>query len=318
MLILRNHTRSLNRVLLLLPLLLMASWARTQGAVYVLKAKTGDVVTTAESTTESGASQSFELHRNLIFFPARLNGRTGNFILDTGAPTLLVNRRGEIPQNKLSSGYGAGGKVAINPHRVESLEFAGQRHGRTWALALDLRGMEARTGRTIDGFIGYEQLSNRELRIDYAGEDFSIRKSVRRPQHDGRSPDSELDLDFAGHLPLVTLRFGKRRLKFILDTGAAVNLIDEAYADLTATTGKEMNIEGLDGDNRIYPLVRLPDPQRLSLSAEQRSFVRMDLSHLQETDAPPIAGILGSAFLEKFAVGIDYRRRKLYIWNPSK
>ena len=39
----------------------------------------------------------------------------------------------------------------------------------------------------------------------------------------------------------------------------------------------------------------------------------MDLSHLHH-DGQQLAGILGSAFLSRYTVGIDYRRRKVYLW----
>lgn len=312
MLINRNSIVGFVRFCLLAVLLLASFGARSQGAVYVLKA--GEAALSGSAPEGVSAAQPFDLYRNLIFFPARVDGRQGNFILDTGAPTLLLNRRTDTGHESYATGYGAGGEVGYDHQRVESFEFAGQRHGRTWALALDLSAMEARTGRTIDGFVGYEQLWNRELRIDYARREFQVLKSERRPQHTGAAPDHELDLDFVDHLPIVTLRIGKRKLRFILDTGAGTNLIDHQYAALTQPTGRVMNVQGLDGNDADCELVTLSDPRELSLTEAQRTFVDTDLSHLQTPGQPPLAGILGSAFLGNYCIGIDYRRAKLYLW----
>lgn len=312
----RNNIAAAIRYCLVAVLLLMSFWARSQGAVYVLKA--GEAALSGSAPEGASAAQPFDLHRNLIFFPARINGRQGNFILDTGAPTLLLNARHTEGAGLNSTGLGAGGEVAIGQQKVELLEFAGQKHGRVWALSLDLRAMEARTGRTIDGFIGYEQIWNRELRIDYPNHSFSILKSTRRPVRNERTPDYVLDLEFSGHLPLVTFRFGKRRLKFILDTGAAANLLDERYVDIAEATGQKMNIQGIDGLDQDCDIVRLPSPEGLALNGLQRSFVKMNLEHLQESGEPVVAGILGSAFLNQYCIGIDYRRGKLYIWKTSE
>lgn len=312
----RDNIVGFVRCCLLAVLLLTSFWARSQGAVYVLKA--GEAALSGFATEGESTVQPFDLHRNLIFFPARIDGRQGNFILDTGAPTLLLNRRTDTNAAAYTTGYGAGGEVSYDHQRVESLEFAGQHHGRTWALALDLSAMETRTGRTIDGFVGYEQLWNRELRIDYADREFQVLKSERRPQHSGAAPDHVLPLEFVDHLPVVTLRVGKRKLRFIIDTGAGTNLIDQNYTALTEPTGRMMNVQGLDGNDVNRELVVLTNPRELRLSEAQRTFVDAELSHLQTPGQPPLAGILGSAFLSNYCIGIDYRRAKLYLWlTPS-
>ncbi|MEM6771470.1 MAG: hypothetical protein AAF597_12885, partial [Bacteroidota bacterium] len=66
-----------------------------------------------------------------------------------------------------------------------------------------------------------------------------------------------------------------------------------------------------------YNLVKLAENEDLPLTEAQRHFVAMDLSHLQSPHDLQLAGILGSAFMDRYVVGIDYRRQKLYLWNPQ-
>lgn len=315
MLIDRNPRAQIMRLCLLAGLLLCVSWARTQDAVYLLKALDENSLP-REASAERAATQSFEFHRNLIFFPALMDGKQGTFILDTGAPTLLVNSRNEPLVPSDATGLGTGGEVRLAHRKVQSLEFGGQHLGKRWALALDLRSMEARTGRSIDGFIGYDLLLRQELRIDYAAREFSLLKSSREPLHAERAPDVVFNLEFVDHLPVLRLKVGNRKLRFILDTGAASNLLDRRYSPLADLTGGQINIQGLDGHNADHDLVRLDEISGLELDQEQRSFVSMDLSHLQSSGDPQLAGVLGSSFLERYVVGIDYRRQKLYLWYP--
>lgn len=310
-----NYKAGFFRSLLLMMLVLISMGARSQDAVYLLKGvaeRSGRTTVAAER----GSAQSFEFHRNLIFFPAKLDGEVGNFILDTGAPTLLINSRQKDPQSS-ATGYGTGGEVQLAHYKIESLEFGGQHLNKRWALALDLRAMEQRTGRRIDGFVGYDVLTRRELRIDYLRREFSLLKSSRKPVHAGVAPDHVLDLNFVDHLPVVKLKAGKQKLRFILDTGASVNLIDHRYAALTVPLGRKMNIQGLDGNNASHDIIELREVKTLSLTAQQRAFVSMNLDHLQAAGEPQIAGILGSTFLDNYVVGIDYRRRKLYLWQAQ-
>ncbi|MFK8163603.1 MAG: hypothetical protein AB8H12_14230 [Lewinella sp.] len=289
--------------------------ARTQDAVSVLKA-TFDAERMVGTDYPATAEQSFNFTRNLIFFPARINGRMGNFVLDTGAPALLINNRGEDLQSQPApTGLAAGGSVALTNQMVESFEMGGRNLGKRWALALDLRSMEERTGQTIDGFVGHELLNNKEVRINFPDRRFQLRKSVRQPLYKGQEPRKVLRFDFVDHLPVITVKVGKRKLRFAIDTGAGVNIIDEDNAALCQAVGEQMNIQGLDGKSTLNEVVTIPGLRIVDAEEEKEtSFVSMDLAHLQSPSGAPISGIIGSAFLRNYVVSIDYRRRKLYFW----
>ncbi|MEM1359629.1 MAG: hypothetical protein AAGF89_15610 [Bacteroidota bacterium] len=288
-------------------------WAQAQDAVSVLKAKTM-VGNAAVNDAAEGTLQAFTFARNLIFFPAQVNGQKGNFILDTGAPTLLLNNRGVDDGFSTSLGVASGGAVALTNQRVESFQMAGEDHGRIWALTLDLRSLEARMNQEIDGFVGHEMLRNGELRIDYPNRTFQLRKSTRFPLNEGAAPRMVFRIEFVDHLPVITLKSGKRKLRFAIDTGAGANLIDARHAGLLEDTGTKMNIQGLDGTNADYSIVRLLQKPSEFTDAAALQFLSLDLSHLQNPQETLIDGLLGSAFLSKYIVGIDYRRRRLYLW----
>jgi len=297
---------------LVVVLLLCSFWARAQDAVSFLKAET--VETTADEVPlEAGYEQPFSFTRNLIFFNASVDGNPGNFILETGAPTLLLNNRGANAGTIQSSGQAAGGSVSFANQRIESFEMGGRTLGKHWALALDLRSMESRTGERIDGYVGHKFLRGGEVRIDFPGRKFQLLRSSRFPRHEGRAPRKVLRFEYVDHLPVITVKVGKRKLRFAVDTGAGANLIDEKYRDLMHNTGEQMNIQGLDGNNANHDIVSLAGLPCQD-DNEATRFVVMDLDHLQSAGQVPIAGILGSVFLANHTVGIDYRRRKLYFW----
>lgn len=301
--------------LVVLLVLLCVYTARTQDAVSVLKA-TLDAERIVSTDYAATTEQPFVFARNLIFFPALINGETGNFVLDTGAPSLLLNTRGnDLQGHPAPTGVAAGGSVTLTNQLVESFEIGGSKLGKRWALALDLRSMEQRTGQTIDGFVGHELLNNKEVRINFPDRRFQLRKSVRHPLHEGVEPRKVLNFDFVDHLPVITVKVGKRKLRFAIDTGAGVNIIDEDKEELFLAVGKQMNIQGLDGKNTINDVVTIPGLSILKTGEQEDvSFVSMDLTHLQSPAGRPISGIIGSAFLRNYVVSIDYRRRKLYFW----
>ncbi|WP_116124583.1 pepsin/retropepsin-like aspartic protease family protein [Lewinella sp. IMCC34183] len=261
------------------------------------------------------ATENFDFDRNLIFFEAMVDGRPGNFILDTGVPTLVMNTRGETSARASFTGMGSGGDVRLTDHRVDHFEMLGRSVDNYWAIGLDLRDMESRTGKQIDGFVGYDLLNDGELRIDYVQETFQLLPSRRRPEHGGRAPVATLRFTLVDHLPVVQLRIDGRRYSFAIDTGAGLNLLADWAADALPTVPghRTMNVQGLDGRPTDYPVLSLALPDRLA-GEEALQLVRADLSHLQDPGATRLAGILGSSFLSRYTVGIDYRRRKIYLW----
>lgn len=299
------------RLLLVVVLLACSFGARTQDAVSFLKAETvaGRVL---DKGSEEGEEQAFRFERNLIFFPAMIDGRQGSFILDTGAPTLLLNSRGQEVGTAAEAGTAAGGNVVLQNQRVGSFAMGGRELGKRWALALDLRSMESRMGQPIDGFVGQQLLRQGEVRINYPDRKFQLLKSRRSPRHEGRPPTRVMRFAYVDHLPVITLEVEGQKLRFAVDTGAGTNLIDGKYRRLSQPTGERMNIQGLDGDNSDQDIVTM-SLAGAGATAPVR-FTVMDLQHLQSSGGTQIAGILGSVFFTDFTVGIDYRRKRIYFW----
>ncbi len=295
-------------------LVLWSFLAWSQDEVSFLRAESFAAAPTA--TFSARSAQSFTFQRNLIFFPAKVNGKDGNFILDTGAPTLLLNSRGKTAEHQGGQlGIAAGGAVKVANQQVTSFEMGGVKIGKRWALSLDLRAMEQRTGQQIDGYVGHDLLRGSELRIDFPNRTFQLLHPERKPLANGASPRAVFKFQYVDHLPVITLKVGKHKLRFAIDTGAGVNLLDERFLDLAVATGQQMNIQGLDGGNKDCPVVTLNKLDELAgLGIQEVDFVGMNLDHLQEPGAQPLAGIIGSASLKEFLVGINYRHQRIYFW----
>jgi hypothetical protein len=266
---------------------------------------------------EGNFAERFTLDRNLIFFHASRDGRPGSYVLDTGAPSLVLNHRGrgELRPARVT-GIGAGGAVELTDHYVDRFEMGGRSVSDFRAVGVDLRTMEIRTDRRIDGFVGFELINGGELRIDYGAQRFELLPSVRHPRHAGKAPRAVLRFSLIDHLPVVRLRINGKRYAFAIDTGAGCNLIDRRLLErgMTIATGDRMNIQGLDGQATDHPLVVLPAPDDLPAVRQELTLVSVDMSDLQTPGTPRLSGILGSAFLRDYTVGIDYRRRRLYLW----
>lgn len=262
----------------------------------------------------------FQLARNLIWIEASVEGVVGYYILDTGAPTLLLNDRGQ-QSVKAELGLGAGGTVPLAEHHVESFELGGVEHGTQSAYHIDLRPLEARAGRPLQGMVGHKQLSAYELLIDYPTRTIRLFPAKRNELHQLGKPKMTFRFTYIDHLPIITLTQGKRKLNFILDTGAGSNLIHQGALEngridfIEEEGGRMVNIQGLDGELMNCPIGYL---NTLHLQDEDLSaleFVSTNLDHIQAPGGGGrIDGILGTDFLQHYRISIDFHKRRLHFW----
>lgn len=260
----------------------------------------------------------FELQRNLIWVQATVDEAQGYYILDTGAPTLLINDHGTT-KAKGSVGLGSGGEIALAEHEVNSFRLAGIEQGRQTAYRIDLRKMEGRTGRALHGMVGHEQLRDYELLIDYPGREIQLYPARKNELHAEGTPRFGVRFYYQDHLPVITLKQGKKKRRFALDTGAGSNLIhtkSQAFRRGATVRVEEayVNIQGLDGQSLTEEVVRLPDLKLEDRIISATEFVGTDLSHLQSAGTLPLDGILGTSFLRDYRVSIDFRKQMVYFW----
>ncbi len=132
-----------------------------------------------ESTT---GVAPFRLQANLIVVDVEVNGRSGQFLLDTGAGATCLGRDfaekvGVAPVQK-EVGCGAGGDVGMEMARLEHLRVAGLEDEDATCLLMDLDGLRQRIGPDIDGILGFDFLGKGVLTIDYPGQRVRIDRAA--------------------------------------------------------------------------------------------------------------------------------------------
>ena len=107
---------------------------------------------------------SFESIRGMMHVKARVDGQEGNFILDTGAPVLVINCK--EPRTRAKKANSVVGNVDVALLQVDQFQWAGSRHTEVEALAVDISHLEKAAKREILGLIGYDNLKDYELYIN--------------------------------------------------------------------------------------------------------------------------------------------------------
>ena len=270
----------------------------------------------------------FLLVGNSIFVEATVNGRTGNFLLDTGSPKLMLNSAWfSGSANAIANEYlvDLNGKV-IKPKylEVKSLEVQGLPMRCPTGYVLDLENIEEAKGIPVFGILGYAVFEHLELLFDFENQELVIFPLEKNGLPDCESylycPVDSLDLKMSGHIPYVQAKLGGKSLRLGIDSGSEVNLLQPRAMKKAAEifqTARKHNLQGLSDESKKRTVGWLREIKLGHLESQPLEVTLADLDHLNDYLPVDLDGILGSCFLMQGKMAINYRREKLYLWETT-
>ena len=269
----------------------------------------------SKSSSNEVLETNFELRDRLIFIEATLNGKAGKYILDTGAPMLMVNAKPEKATSQISS---ISKSCEAEIIEVNEFNWGGTTNKSVDAIAFDMTDLEKVTGEKIDGLIGQNMFSNYELYLDIANRKVQLHRAYRSKLHKHNKPSTKIPFTFHDHLPVITIKIDGKKYRFGIDTGAEVNVMDKSLAEkLPKDFLKNMvvdNLQGVDGKPQFVKTASLNNFEVKENTYSDYRFFLMDLEHLQTEGSTQLDGILGFPFFEKNAISINYKKQRIYIW----
>lgn len=260
-------------------------------------------------------SASVEIKHGFILLSASVNEQTGYYILDSGAPGLVVNSKYHHTESADEYAmHGVDGKVELSQLKSWAFQwnsYAMQGHD---AFAIDLSYLEILLERNIDGLVGMEVFEGYDILIDYATGTLELWDVL--PTSLQTTPWIEFPLTYESHIPVITLQRGKKQLKFGIDTGAGSNLIDQNTLHSWRGDVRVVETINLVGANRkLIPsqAVEIDGLSKGQVMLPKSNFVVTDLSKITRTTGIDFDGILGQPFLAGRMVYIDRDRSSLRI-----
>ena len=252
----------------------------------------------------------------------------GDFILDTGAPHLVLNktyfrsypRFGEV----LASGVSVAGNVG-NQTRIGKLDFGGLEFSAVDADMVPLGHLESTTGTPIYGLIGLNLLARLELNIDFeAGflEFFPVnRRGDRLVPSAADSADVELNMTGSNRQLFIDGSIGGKMLRYCLDTGAETNLLHNQLSNKVMQNVqllKRTSITGSTGKVSEAVLGRIAAMQFGSQVYPGLPAVVLDLNPLKAAFQEGFDGVLGMDFLYRHRrMVINLSQRKVRLWKRA-
>lgn len=261
----------------------------------------------------------------MMLLPGQVDGKSGYFLLDTGAPELILNHR-HFPDHLVTDW-----RVLIDLHhsttvgRIQVDSFSvGQLYRRQFrAPVTDMFELERLINLPLLGLLGYSVIKDFEVRIDYYASQITVCRLYQqfnplRPWQD-RPADHVLPFTMSSHLPTLSTRLADGpELRLGLDSGASVNLLHHSIRPVLnkiAISKRSIKYQCIQTTVRRAPYFTIPylvlqDAYRIRY---WRAAVG-DLSQFHKAGVE-LEGILGANFFQLGKVSINYAQQFIRIWN---
>ncbi|MEO1624144.1 MAG: aspartyl protease family protein [Bacteroidota bacterium] len=303
---------------ILLHLLMAWAFSQSLAAQMAIPASMGSIDNASKNW--SAEVYSFELDGGLIMVNGRAGDKSGKYILDTGAPTLILNSNVYSSDQKSEWAFGLSGSARLQSLRVKDFEVANIQQEKIKAYTTDISHIEKVKNRPIEGLLGYEAIKSKEIMIDYEKQQIAF-MDVTDPY--GQMMDKEvvdqLPFRYRDHLPIVKVRIGKRTYYFGIDTGAEANIINVRLKKrMRKFSDKEYNsrlLQGVDPSQAEALSTTLKEIKIKGHSFEDLEFVFANIYYINRNHDILLDGILGAPFLKSRTFSINFKDKKLKIWE---
>jgi hypothetical protein len=280
------------------------------------------------SSDSSSCTIPFTRIGNLILIQAKADTATGFFVLDTGAPGLVLNityfRHYRI-SNQVESGGVTGAVATALQTSIDSFHLGPLHYIHMDADLINLGHIENNKGVKIFGLLGMRLFERFEMIIDYKASVIYLHLIGKKEAAVYRSPQlhdstayNVIPIEIAEGKIIVYLYLKGKKLKFIIDSGAETNVLDSRLPDKVFEQVEITRRVTLDGSGAKKVEALCGDLKGLRIGNRDISSLPVlitNLSSMCDAYNNCIDGMLGFDFLSLHKIGFNFVTRKMYIWK---
>jgi len=261
--------------------------------------------------------------RKLITVEANLNGEKRTFLLDNGAPDIVLNSGyinvGEETAWKAVSAQGANGDiVGMGNLNLKKFDFYGIRIENKEVFATDLSHLEKVLKTELYGLIGYDVIKDFDVLFDYEKHTITLINPLKTNSYLATTlkgvATTEIPLIMKGHIAAVEGIVADKTLSLGVDCGAEGNLFDSALFNLLQVGLVNLESKPLMGGDQIANTVKRATIISMSIGNKifkDTATVFNDISHINNTLDGKIDGVIGYEILSTQKVILSYQSKKL-------
>lgn len=259
---------------------------------------------------ESRVTIPFEVINGLIIVEAEIDNEVGNYIFDTGAEELILNKEVSSGKTMFSS---INGDIATEEVDINLLRIGNLTHSKIKAYSADLGSMESYLNISLQGVIGCNLFIPRKVKIDFNSKEITL--SSTDDLTTGR--ESFVHFEMMDGVPVCPISIKGQEYLFGFDTGATMHVIDRnILSDIKESlseTGLDTYVTTGTGEKTVNKILEISDFVLGNKDITDAHFLSQDLSGFNKSMTRPISGVLSLTALEADDIVIDLEQKKIYF-----
>jgi len=266
---------------------------------------------------------------NLILIRAKVDTTTGYFVLDTGAPGLVLNITyfRHYPTSGATEGGGITGSASMAARTsVDSLRLGPVKYSHVDADLINLGHLESSRGVRIYGLLGMELFMRFEMIIDYGAGVINLHLIGKKeagvyvnPQLTDTSAYSTIPIDILDKRIVVYIYLNGKKLKFVIDSGAETNVLDSRLPGKVFQQVEITRRVLLGGSGRQKVEALYGNIKGLRMGDRDITTLPILITNLQSLcdayNTTCLDGMLGFDFLSLHKIGFNFVNHKMFIWK---
>lgn len=272
----------------------------------------------------------FLLRAGLIYIPAKLNGRTGYFMFDSGAPVAILRHK-YLNESLISKDVsvdfaGMGGAMeGIKWSTGNTVEWGGMQLAGLDAPAAPMNDMEVDDHMTVFGLLGYGVLEGYQVTFDYAHSELLL----ERVDEDGKLFGTSFDkgqlkgtfpMRMKRHIPIIDLLIDHKTYAMGIDCGANANVLQGTVAEQLASfidhAEDTVQIAGVGAgqQNSRSAFLMHAKVGTYPLQDMYTVFTDQPIGSGTGDEALPIVGLLGTPFLNQQKTTLNFNKGEISFY----
>jgi predicted aspartyl protease len=266
----------------------------------------------------------FTMAGRLILLEAKVDTLVGNFILDTGAPFLVLNKswfRGYGTTAMVQAGGITGGASEVMTTMVNQVQLGDISYNRVEADVIELGHIERSRGVPIFGLLGLNLFKSFELYIDYDKQQLRLYRLDKKGKplvSSTRKAIGNMPFYLYNNTILMDGSLNGVSMRFCLDTGAEVNVLHNRLPKKAMEAVQINSRSVLSGTgNRKIEVLR-GNMERVHVAKFHCPLMPTLITHLGNMSRAynlRIDGMLGYDFLSFAPVSINFVTKEITFWE---
>lgn len=250
----------------------------------------------------------------------RINGKKGNFLVDTGAQNIIINSEFMKADTSMGIWFSkaiTGEKAkSLQLLNIDTLDIHSMQITETKAYMMDLSHLEKSRKIAIAGLLGYPVWKDYEMHFDFKKHKLFLYKLTSQgntvaPPYT-KIPKIIIPFDLQNHLPIFEITYGSVNLKTAFDSGAESNAISpeslEKIPSRFYKTQKATKLTGAYKESMKTMKIRFPKTRIQNFLFKNMHCITTSLSHLN------IDAIMGYELMKQHRLSLNYKRKEIRIY----